>query len=185
LDEIEIRLGQYIRLAPNGPVVPIDESGRLAIPPAAGGKVAAIPAAELIDAPDDLLDGGSPPFAMLIDERPGAETATHAFSRSLPAVMAVIAGDAGLAPAVSIRRIDGGTSLLCLAAFCMLVMIGSRLPAFSQSIAFIGLAAVAAIAQFSAVAVGWWLPGLPAVAALAVALLICHVPPLRRWIGTR
>ena len=183
--KIEIRLGQYLRLAPDGPVVPIDESGHLAIPPAAGAKPAAIPAADLIDAPDDLLDNESPRFPVLIDERAGTERVTREFTSYLPSLMAVIVGDAGLAEARSIRRLGGSAGLACLAVFCLLLCLACRLPAFSRLLAFMGLAALVTIAQTSAVSYGWWLPGLPALAALAVALVICQIPPLRRCLVVR
>ena len=97
LDGIEIRPGQFLKLSPDGPILPIDQYGRLTIPlkPLAPG--AEIPAEALIDGGDELFPKQAPGSVILRDLRSAAEPATRAYSRQLPALIATITS-AGLAP---------------------------------------------------------------------------------------
>jgi hypothetical protein len=179
LEEIEIRPGEYIRLGVDGPVLPVDAHGRLAVP-VASRKTAAIPAATLIDAPDDLFSNRETAFPILRDDRGAAEPATREFSAAFPAIMALIESDAGLASPRAIRR-TGAIFDLVLLAFCTALLAFSlRMSGFSQALVFIGIAALLCIAQVVGVAMGHWLPGLSAMVAAMLALAISRIPFLRR-----
>jgi len=74
-DELEIRLGEFIRLGPQGAVIPIDAFGRFQLPPAIPGAPASgsMPAEALIEAlAEDLPSAGIAPRrppVILRDER--------------------------------------------------------------------------------------------------------------------
>ncbi len=179
LEEIEIRPGEFIRLGADGPVLPVDAHGRLAVPVPSGHGMAAIPAATLIEAPDDLLSNRESPFPILRDDRGATEPATHDFSAAFPAIMALIASDAGLASPHAIRRTGATFDLILLALCALLLATAIRMSDFSQALAFIAIVALLCIAQVAGVAMGHWLPGLPAIAAVLVAVLVARVPFLR------
>ncbi|HSP42621.1 MAG TPA: hypothetical protein VLO11_07115 [Luteolibacter sp.] len=180
LEEIEIHPGEFIRLGADGPVLPVDAHGRLAVPVASGHGMAAIPAATLIEAPDDLLSNREDPFPILRDDRGATEPATHDFSAAFPSIMALIASDAGLASPHAIRR-TGVTFDLVLLALCAVCLSAAvRMSEFSQALVFIGIAALLCIAQVAGMAMGHWLPGLPAIAAVPVAVLVARIPWVRR-----
>jgi len=181
LEEIEIRPGEFIRLGTFGPLVPIDRTGRLAVALAPSRGFEVIPAADLIDAPDDFLADRMPAFPVLRDDRGAAEAATRGFSGMFPSAMAVIAADTGLAAPRVIRRNGGFTGFLALAVWCALLTGVCRLPDFSRAMGFIALAGLVCTAQVLAVEAGHWLPGLPALAALAAAVVASHAPAIRRW----
>jgi len=171
VDEIEVRLGESIRLGASGPVVPIDESGRLAMP-VPRRDFSAIPAADLIDAADDRFAGMPEIQLVLRDDRGGAEPATRAFSAAIPVAMAVISGDTGLDPPRRIMRTSMPVSLLLLAGYSVLLVLSLRLTEFPGILAFTGLAGIAVIAQFKLTVAGLWMPGLPAMLAWAAALAV-------------
>ena len=179
LEDIDVRPGEFIRLGENGPVLPVDARGCLAVPVSTGRGSEAVRAAALIDAPDDLFAGHEPPFPVLRDDRGSVEPATREFTAVFPAVMALIAADAGLAEPHEIRRAGGAFALAWLCVCAIGLALAIRMPGFSQALVFIGLAALSCIALVAGVAMGHWLPGLPAMAALMVAVAITRVPFLR------
>lgn len=172
-DGIEIRLGEYLKLSPQGPHVPIDRFGRLAAPLGHVSPFAEIPAAELIDGGDDLFPKQAPEPVILRDERSGAEPATRAFSASLPAVVAAIASDTGLAPSREIVRFTCCRELVLLSLVITALKLISLLPAFPRHIGMLSLAGFCIAVQILGAASGMWLPGLAALASIAAAFVVC------------
>ncbi|MFZ9936087.1 MAG: hypothetical protein ACO3JG_03400 [Luteolibacter sp.] len=185
LEDLDIRPGEFIRLGENGPVLPMDDRGCLAVPVSTGRGIEAVRAATLIDAPDNFFAGDEAPFPILRDDRGAAEPATREFSAAFPAVMALIAADAGLAASHEIRRAGATCDLLLLALGSVLLSYSVRRSGFAQSLVFIGLAGLFGIAQVAGVAMGHWLPGLPAMAALMVAVAVTRIPFLRQRLDRR
>ena len=179
-DGIEIRLGEYLKLSPQGPHVPIDRFGRLAAPLGHVSPFAEIPAAELIDGGDDLFPKQAPEPVILRDDRSGAETATRAFSASLPAVVAAIASDTGLAPARGFVRFTCCRELVLLSLVITALKLVSLLPAFTRHIGLVSLAGFCIAAQILAAASSMWLPGLAALAAIAAVFVVCKFTPAIR-----
>ena len=77
VDGIEIRPGEYLKLSPSGPVIPLDRYGRLAVPVHPISPYAEFPAEALIDGGDDLFPKQAPEPVILRDDRSAAETATR------------------------------------------------------------------------------------------------------------
>jgi hypothetical protein len=175
---VEIHPGEYIKLGPDGPTVPIDRYGRLAIPLKPVSPYAVISAEALVDGGDDLFPKQAPEPVVLRDDRSGAEPATRAFSRMLPAMIAAIASDTGLAGARDHPRIGTKWELGLLAIVATAAALVGGLNAFPRNIAFLMIAAVCAASQFVGFAfAATWLPGLPALAAILCAALIAAIIP--------
>ena len=170
LDGIEIHPGQFLKLSRDGPILPIDQYGRLTIPlkPLAPG--AEIPAEALIDGGEELFPKQAPGSVILRDLRSAAEPATRVYSRQLPALIATITS-AGLAPEHEFRRLSKGWEISSLLLVCLALAACTRLADFPRTIAFLSIATFCITAQFVAAGSAMlWLPGLPALAALGCAL---------------
>jgi hypothetical protein len=177
LDGIEIRLGEYLKLSPQGPVVPLDRFGRLATPLGYVTPFAEIQAAALIDGGDELFPKQAPEPVILRDDQSAAEPATRTFSKNLAAVTSTIASDTGLAPARAFRRFTVSQEIVLLALLIAALALVSLLTAFPRNIAFLLLAGFCLTAQTAATASSIWLPTLPAFAAIVAAYLTCKLTP--------
>lgn len=176
LDGIEIRLGEYLKLSPQGPVVPLDRFGRLAAPLGHVTPFAEIPAAALIDGGDDLFPKQAPEPVILRDDHSAADSPTRAFSRQLAAVIASITSDTGLAPARAFTRFTLSQEIVLLSLLITALKLASLLPAFPRNIVFLLLAGFCLTAQVVAASSSVWLPTLPALAAIAAAFAACRFP---------
>lgn len=170
---VEIRLGEYLKLGSNGPVVPIDRFGRLAVPLKSVAPYAEIPAAALIDGGDELFPHPSPQPVILRDDHSAAEPATRAFSQQLPALIALLAADTGLTPARDYPRWPPAGEMLVLLLTIIALAALCGLPRYPRNLGFLTLSAACLAGQFLAAGAGClWLPGLPTLAAIACAWLI-------------
>ncbi|MBC8125697.1 MAG: hypothetical protein H8M99_00920 [Gloeobacteraceae cyanobacterium ES-bin-144] len=169
VDEMEIHCGEFIKLGPNGPIIPIDSYGRLTLPLVAVKPSAIIPAAALIDAGNDLFPKNTP--VILRDDRSAAETNTREFSKTLVATISAITSNIGVAR--DYPRLQPGYEICILAAICLALSTLCCLPIFSRNIGLLCIAAVCIAAQ--CIAIGFasiWLPGLAAIAAVIAAVII-------------
>jgi hypothetical protein len=176
LEGIEIRLGEYLKLGPQGPFVPLDRFGRLATPLGHVTPFAEIPAAALIDGGDDLFPKQAPQPVILRDDQSAADSATRAFSRQLAALAAAFSSDTGLAPERTFGRFSLSQEIVLLALLVTALKLISLLSAFPRNIAFLLLAGFCFAAQSIASSSAVWLPILPALAAIAAAFLVCRFP---------
>ncbi len=176
LDKIEVRLAQYLKLGPDGPTIPIDRYGRLTLPLKKIAPYGVIAAESLIDAGDDAFPKTAPEPVILRDDRSAAEPATRTFSSNLPAMVATLASNAGLTPERIYQRPTCSKELLYLFCVILVLCASCGLPVFPRSIVFACIATACIAAQ--AIAAGsllLWLPGIPALAAVAAA---CVVSPM-------
>ena len=176
LDGIEIRLGEYLKLGPQGPVVPLDRFGRLAARLGHVTPFAEIPAAALIDGGDDLFPKQAPQPVILRDDQSVAEPATRTFSQRLAAAIAAITSDTGLAPARAFKRFTVSQEIVLLALLITALKLVSLLPVFRRNIGFLLLAGFCVASQTIAASSSVWLPTLPALAAIATAFVVCRFP---------
>jgi hypothetical protein len=185
LDGIEVRLGEFLKLGPSGPIIPIDGSGRLSMPVKSLAAYAEISAAALIDGGDDLFPKQAPDPVILRDDQSAAEPATQAFSKNLSATVAFIASSGGLTDAATFHRLSEGWEMLYLAGFVLILTALCSASSFVRHLGMMVTVAVLLAAQW--VTFGFasvWLPGLPAVAAILAAFVTASVaakmiqPPL-------
>ena len=167
LGGVKVRLGEAIELSPEGPMVPIDSDGCLALPPKPVPSRVDVSAEAMIKAKDGIFPD-DPGLIVLRDDQSDAPAATRRFSRDLASVMAAIGSDGGLAPMVTYRRISGAAAL-ALGGFLLAGMwLACGLGKFGRNVAFALLIGYVAVAQFACFGLAEaWYPG----ACSAVGLL--------------
>lgn len=167
---VEVRLGEYMKLGPAGPLVPIDHFGRLAMEPKEISPYAEIPADALIDGGDDLFPKQAPDPVILRDDQSATDTRTRAFSQGLAGVIAGIASNGGLSEAHEFRRLpeNGEAGILAVLVAAMALLAG--MSRFVRNIGTLVMLGVGLAAQWIAFSAGSiWLPGVAMAATVAVA----------------
>lgn len=175
---LEVRLGEFIKLSPNGPVVRIDDFGRLALPIKPLATQADIPAEAVIDGGHDLFPEQAPTPLILRDDQSAAEPGTRAFSRSLTAVIAAIAANGGLGEANAYPRLppEWEIGMMSLVVVMLTLLCGVA----ARQYGFFVLGAVGLSAQWIAFGTASiWLPGLPMLASIGAAVMVAN------WIGQK
>ncbi|BCU75969.1 hypothetical protein [Luteolibacter sp. LG18] len=166
VDGIDLRPGSYLKLGPEGPVVPIDASGRMA-----DATAAEVPPAEPVES---LLDAESLPSdgsVLLRDDRTAADRSTVRFSSSVAHAIAAIRSDAGLSAPKEFRRQPWEIEACLIGQLVVFLVASATRGTFRLKLWFgIFFGAVVA-AQLIAMAFACWLPGLPLLAALLGGLL--------------
>lgn len=169
---VEVRLGEYLKLSPAGPIVPIDDYGRLAVPRKPIRGYAEISAEALIDGGDDLFPKQAPDPVILRDDRSAAEAATRIFSLNLSGIIAAIASDEGLAEVREYPRLAPVWEIEYLAVFVVALTLLCRAADFTRRLGFLVVAGVCLSAQWIALGMASvWLPGLAVLAAILTALV--------------
>ncbi len=168
--QLEIHLGEFLKLGPTGPLLPIDDFGRLDVPLRQIPALAEISAESVIDGGDDLFPKQAPDPVILRDDRSTAEPTTRAFSRSLSAAVAVIASNEELAPLQLFPRLTARTEILSLAVLVVLLFLVTRLTDFPRRLCFLILAATCLASPWLGLGLAnHWLPALPSLAAIFIA----------------
>lgn len=175
LEAMEIRPGEFLRLWPQGPVVPLDRFGRMASAPENLSPLAEIPAELLIDGGDELFPKQAPQPVILRDDRSAAEPSTRRFSKQLPAIIATITSDTSLVPEQVFARFTFCQEIVLLSVLLAAITLVSRMPGFARRISYGGLAAFVIAVHFIAASHGVWLPSLAALAALAAAFVLSGI----------
>jgi hypothetical protein len=173
LDEVEVKLGEYLKLSASGPILPIDNYGRLAMPIAAVAPYAEISAEALIDGGDELFPKTAPDPVILRDDQSGAEPATRAFSKNLSAMVAAIASNGAFAHTTAYPRLAAKWEIGVL--LCLVVLLGflGRLPRVVLTIGLLVLAGMLLSAQWIGVGMAEvWLPAFPSLAAICAAFAV-------------
>lgn len=167
---VEVRLGEYLKLGPTGPLVPVDKFGRLAMRAKVVSPYAVIPADKLIDGGDDLFPEHAPDPVILCDDQSAADTRTRAFSQGLAGVIAGIASNSGLSDSHEYHRLSENGEAGVLAAVVMALALLGGMSRFVRNIGVLALFGVGIAAQWIAFSAGSiWLPGVAFLATIAVA----------------
>ncbi len=173
LDDVEVKLGEYLKLSASGPILPIDAYGRLAMPIAAVAPYAEISAEALIDGGDELFPKTAPDPVILRDDQTSAEPATRAFSKNLSAMVAAIASNGAFAHTSEYPRLAAKWEIAVLLSIAVLLGFLGGLPRFVLNICLCVLAGALLAAQWIGVGmVAVWLPALPALAATFAAFAV-------------
>ncbi len=178
LDQVEIRLGECIRLGPNGAVIRIDPYGRLDQPVQNQPAFATVSAESLIDADAKIFPATAPDPVILRDDQSAAEPSTRDFSNSLSGIITTLASDGALTEPQSFPRLSAGIELGCLA---LLLCIIGRLTSVSNDLRSLGgivIGGVILSAQWLALGIfSIWLPGLAMITILLSALALAYRRP--------
>ena len=169
---VEVRLGEYLKLSADGPILPIDDYGRLAVPLKPICGFAEISAEALIDGGDELFPQQAPDPVILRDDRSAVEPATRIFSQNLSAVIAAIASNEGLAELREYRRLPPVWEIEFLAIFVVVLTMLCKASDFTRRLGFLVVAGVSLSVQWIALGMASvWLPGLAVLAAILTALV--------------
>ncbi len=167
LDEVEIQLGEYIKLSPTGPIVPINQSGRLNMPVKALAPYKEISAEALIDGGDGLFPKDAPDPVILRDDQSNSEPATQAFSKNLSAMVAAMASNEAYSQTNEYPRLSPEWEIGLLGLTLILLFLILRLVNFGHRAGLLALSGLVLTAQFLCVGIASvWLPGIPALAAI-------------------
>ena len=180
LDGIEIRLGEYLKLGPQGPAVPLDPFGRLAIPLGRMPPMAEISAAAAIDGGDHLFPKQVPAPVILRDDQSAVESATRAFSSSVATTTAAIASGAGFTSPQPFQRLTMRREIIALSLLIAALQLISLLPRFPRNSTLILLAVGSLTAHAVAASFSLWLPTWPALAAIVIVFTGCLFPLFAR-----
>lgn len=170
---VEVRLGEYLKLGPAGPLVPVDAFGRLAMSLKPISGYAELSAEALIDGGDELFPKQAPDPVILRDDQTAAEPATREFSRNLSATIALIAANGGLTDAVEYPRLSESweIALLALAVLVMTALCGAS--RFVRCLGALVLAGIFVAGQWIAFGTASvWLPGMSVLALIGSAALV-------------
>ena len=178
---VQVKLGEFVQLGPCGPVVPIDQDGRMSLPPKPLASRADVSAEALIDGEPDIFPA-APGLIVLRDDQSTAPLATRQFSANLASAIASIGSDAGLGSPSRYGRLPGAWEVALLLSAAVLLSLISGLSRFQRQIGFGLLAAACASAQWLALGLAQvWLPGIPLLAAVlagvSVRSLLGERPP--------
>lgn len=172
ISDVEVRLGESLKLSAAGPIVRIDEYARLASPLHPLAAYAEISAEDLIDGGDNLFPKQAPDPVILRDDRTAAETSTREFSKMLSATIAALACDDGLSRLHPYPRLRLGWEIGILLVYIILLTVICGAPSFVRGLGFIALVGVCLSAQWIAVGMASvWLPGLAVLAAISAATI--------------
>ena len=170
---LEIRMGEYLKLGPDGPLIPIDGYGRLGVPQPSISPAAAITAESLIDGGDGLFPQQAPEPVILRDDRTGAEPATQAFSRQLLATLAALASEHGIASSHAFPRLAMAWEIGILAAVVCGLTLFCGMVKFPRKSAVLSLVCAVCLGQWIWLEIASvWLPGLPMLGAILVTMVV-------------
>jgi len=170
-DQIEVRLGSYLKLGPGGPVVPIDASGHAAATP---GNFTAkvIPAQAVINASE--LESGK--TVVIRDDRTAADSETTSFSGTVVNTLNSITRETGLAQTRVFQSlpVTGELGMILGVALLLAVCAVNSIPRLRLYFAVI--AALVLFVQLSGhLWFSLWLPFAPSLCAIAGAWLAAGI----------
>ena len=173
---LEIRMGEYLKLGPDGPLIPIDSYGRLAVPRPEISPVAGISAESLIDGGDGIFPPQAPEPVILRDDRTSAEQATQAFSQQLMATLAALASERGIASSHAYPRLVVEWEIGILAAVVCGLTLGCGMVNLPRKAAVFALVVAVCVGQWIWLEIASaWLPGLPVLAAILATMIVSRV----------
>lgn len=172
-ESVEVRLGNHIRLGKNGPIVPIDDFGRLT---ANAGKIKApqmVSAAALIDTGQPLPENN---LTLLRDDQSNAEASTRSFSETLVPLIAGISSDAGMSEPRYFRRGPAASELALIGAVCLLIASLFARTKFVREVSCGIIAATFLALHFIlAATASFWLATIPILSATLAAVIFGRI----------
>lgn len=175
LEHLEIQLGNFIKLGPSGPVIPIDDFGRLSVAPGNVEEPVRIGADAVLDSDQPLPRNGSG-LVLLRDDQSSTEETTRAFSRKVVPLIAAISSGAGMTPEQTFRRLSERWDLGVLGGIVFILSLIATASRFGRHVGFGVLAAITVVAHFTLAGfASIWLPTLPILGAILAAFVPCFV----------
>lgn len=177
-DDLEVRLGEWLKLGKDGPTLPIDRYGRLTMPLSRAEPRATIKAEDLIDAAPGLIPDTDKTLVLLRDDHSAGDPTTASFSRKLASMLTAITSDAGLKESIAFHRPQARTEAIFLAITALVLAWISGRSRFQQSVGFLTVAGVLLIIQWIGVGTAQlWLPGIAALCGTLAAGFLSRLLP--------
>jgi hypothetical protein len=174
-DEVEVELGNFIKLGAQGPYIPIDKTGRISTVPGKSTDSRVLRAELLGD-----IQEGTPlkevGLVLVRDDQSNAEAPTRAFSARVTPLLTGISSGAGMSREQILTRPETWRELTILGIAAVLLAIPSHRRKFSRGVLYsvVGAAALAIhLTGFLSTAV--WPPTLGVLGAVAGAFFVSHL----------
>jgi hypothetical protein len=160
MDGVEIRLGSHLKLGPEGPVIPIDESGGMALPRMLDPR--SVPAKFVLDA-EELPRSE---HVLIRDERDSARAVSGEFPRRVAGMISAIRGESGLSAAREFKRLSVPAEAIVLGLLLVVLTWISTCRLTTLRIGFAVVLGLIVVMQLMALSFSCWLPGFPMAAAV-------------------
>lgn len=160
IDGVEVSLGSYLKLGPEGPVIPIDESGGMSLPRML--EPGSVPAKFVLDA-EELPHAE---HVLIRDERASARAVSGEFPSRVAGMISAIRGESGLSTAREFKRLKTPTEAVLLGLLVVVLTWFATRRLTPLRIGFAAVLGLVVVAQLMALGFSCWLPGLPMVAAV-------------------
>jgi hypothetical protein len=171
--EISVQLGKCITLGSDGPLIAIDEFGRLRVKPPLyySSLYPPVPAENLILAPDDFLAESHSRSTLIRSSISSTDPTAAAYSESLVASIAILSYPEGTIYSRRFPRLPWYADLLLIASVLSLLYGFGNYPFLSGKLPLIILAGILFILHFVLVdATSTWLPTFPLLACTLAAI---------------
>ncbi len=179
-ENIRIRLGEFVALSEQGPYIPIDSYGRLSVAAPPIPDAQAVPAPELLDAPDDFFSKTTFSPVLIRNDLSSADATTTAFSNSLVGTLVALTDPNFSSASRSFSRLPTAAELATLGALALLFGALVYHPLIKSKFGYLLIIGVILAIHFVLVpATGTWLPTLSALAVAVASMLITFLtkPP--------
>ncbi len=176
--QVEVRLGEWVKLGPKGPTLPIDRFGRLTMPLPTVKARSTLLAEDLIDAQPGIIPEAEKTLVFLRDDHNAADPATRGFSQNLVSISTAITSDASLGPEVVFRRMETRSEWVLLGlASLILAWLCGRSP-FQQTVGYLALTGLCLTSQWVATgSAQLWLPGFAMLAGIGTTAVLSRLLP--------
>lgn len=177
---IRVKLGETLQFSPDGPTLPIDGFGKLAVAPEPVVPSASCAAEALIDAAQAPLPVTSALPWLLADARTNADPGSLSHARTLSASVSALLNEGGLGEPESFHRLPlMWEILLLLLVSCVLGGVAVTPSPLMRWLALVLTSMICLALPYLAIGwTHWWLPALPMIAALFPAFCVQTVATL-------
>jgi hypothetical protein len=160
IDGVELSLGSHLKLGPEGPVIPIDESGGISLPWMA--KPVSIPAKFVLDA-EEMRHSR---HVLIRDERTSAQAVSGEFPSRVAVLISAIRGESGLSAARQFNRLSGPAEAVLLGLLVVVLTWISSRRLYTLRVGFAVIFGLIVVAQLVALGFSCWMPGFPMLAVM-------------------
>jgi len=170
-EDLTIQVGESIKLGDKGPTIAIDEFGRLVKKAEHKTNLLEIPAEALIDGKKDLLKNHSFTASIISDHRSINESAIAEFNRILaPSILFLTTGNSSQTRAY--HRLSSSQEIYTLLTLTLFVALATPIPGIYRLLVYIAITCTCVLIHYTIASyTHYWLPGIPALAGIAIAMV--------------
>jgi len=174
-DGVKVELGNFIKIGPRGPYIPIDKTGRISTAPGKTTDSRLFPAVALGDIREGTPLAGNG-LVLLRDDQSNAEAPTRAFSKRITPLVTDLSSGAGMSEEQILTRPETWRELVILGIVSVLLALPSHRRKFSRGVLYgvIGACALG-VHLIGFLATSMWPPTLPILCAVAGAFFVSHL----------